>query len=280
MLFFTRLPFSDFNMDKFNLLLSLCQSQCKEVAAVGANEAAKFDRVTVVRGTSCSYTTPLLQDLAVNCNDLSILLEHFTNWGEDKMNVQFPETRLLTALMPTVDVEHVPRWFHSAIVPMECVHDPILLVSTGNCLTGFHVDDKPPTEVVASLLRGRKLWMFATPGSKSASILVKRPEDTHLDQLIEDMVYHRYRDLSYCLQEPGDTVCFPARTVHFVLSVTPDNEWNCLLSHNILHGEAEAVALERKAFNRCSGPQYRTVQGKRTRRSGVTKKRFTSHWNT
>ena len=229
---------------------------------------------------SCSWHFMLLYNSSVTRFGSELrrfvhLLQHFTNWGEEKQNVQFPDTKLLTALMPTVDVDNVSSWFHSAVVPMGCVHEPILLVATGNCLTGFHVDDKPPTEVVASLLRGRKLWLFATHGSKSASLLVKRPEETHLAQFIEDMVYGRYQDLTYCLQEPGDTVCLPARTVHFVFSVTPNNQWNCLLSHNVLHTESEAVALECKALNRCSGPQSRTVQGRRTKRSSVTKKRFT-----
>ena len=93
-------------------------------------------------------------------------------------------------------------------------------------------------------------------------------------------IYRKYgvrplSDLTYCLQEPGDTVCLPARTVHFVFSVTPNIQWNYLLSHNVLHTESEAVALECKALNRCSGPPSRTVQGRRTKRSGVTKKRFT-----
>ena len=128
---------------------------------------------------------------------------------------------------------------------------------------------------MASLLRGRKLWLFATPGSKSASALVKRPENTHVEQFMEHMVFGRYKDLLYYLQEPGDTICSPAQTVHFVLSVTPDNGWNCLSSHNVRHEENEAVSMERKAFNRCSDQRSRTVQGKRTKQSGVTKKRFT-----
>ena len=198
------------------MLLNLCQSHCKEVDAVGEEEAARFEAVTVVRGISCSYRVPLLQDLAVSCVDLSILKMHFTNWGEEKNIVLFPDTTLITALMPTENVDNVSQWFNSAIIPLEVVHDPILLVATGNCLTGFHMDDKRPTEVVASLLRGRKLWLFATPGSKSASALVKRPENTHFEHFMGDMVFGRYKDLLYCLQEPGDTICLPARTVHFV----------------------------------------------------------------
>ena len=54
----------------------------------------------------------------------------------------------------------------------------------------------------------------------------------------------------YCVQEAGDTVCFPAWTVHFVLSMAVDGGWNCLLSHNILHSEEEATEMERKALNR------------------------------
>ena len=177
--------------------------------------------------------------------------------------------------MPTTDVEYVSSWFHSVIVPMECVHEPILLVATGNCLTGFHVDDRPPTEVVASLLLVRKLWSFASHGSKSALLLVKRPEKTHIEQFLEEVIYCRYQEFIYCLQELSDTVLLPARAFYFVFSVTPNIQWTCLLGHKVLHEEAQVLAMDCKAFNRCSGPQSGTAQGKRTKRSGVTKKRFT-----
>ena len=272
--------FFRFLMEKFNLLLELCQGQCREVPSVSAAEAAKFENISIVRGVTCYYKVPLLQQLSVECTDLAVLKESFTNWGEEKQNVEFPGTSLLTALMPTKDVNDISKWFHSAIVPIERVYEPVLLVATGNCLTGFHVDNSPPTEIVASLLRGRKLWIFASHGSKSAARLVKRKEETEFQQFIEDLMFHRFQDLLFCVQEPGDTVCFPARTVHFVLSVTAGNEWNCLLSHNISHREEVAAAMEVKAYNRCSGSASRIVQGKRTKRSGVTKTRFTSRRRT
>ena len=266
--------FSD-NMDNFNLLLELCQSHCKEVEAVSLSEACRFKTACIVRGVACSYKQPELQSLILNSTEVGEILHSFKNWGEEKKNVQFPDTRLLTALMPKENVNDIASWFNSAIVDLQVVHEPVLLLSTGNCLTGFHADS-PPTEIVASLLRGRKLWVFASPGSKSAAVLVKRPEDSHFQQFIEDMVYGRFKDLSYCVQEPGDTVCFPARTVHLVLSVTPSNDWNCLLSHTILHEEEEAAKMETKFFNRYSDQRSRVVQGKRNKRSGVTKKRFSA----
>ena len=251
-------------MEQLNLLLELCQSKCTLVDEASASDALKLDHVTVVRGLASSYKLCHLQELALHCTNVDILKESFTNWGEEQSNVEFPATQLLTALMPTKNVNDVDSWFNSAIAPVEMVADPVLLVATGNCLTGFHLDNKPPTEVVASLLRGCKLWIFATRGSKSAALLVKRSENTQLQQFIEDMVYGRYKDLLYCLQEPGDTICFPVRTVHFVLSVTADNGWNCLLSHNIRHSEGRpkcwkerlsiAVVLNRRAMFKASEP--------------------------
>ena len=153
--------------------------------------------------------------------------------------------------------------FGSTVLSFPLVlHEPILCLSTGNCFTGFHADNRPPTEVVASLLRGRKLWIFASPGSKEAANLLKKPEANHLDCLLGDMIFHRHKNSLYCVQEAGYTVRFPARTVRFVLSVAVDGGWNCLLSHNILHSEEEASELERKAFNRYSDQRSRTKLGK------------------
>ena len=57
--------FSIFLMEKFNLLLELCQGQCKEVPSVSAAEAAKFENISIVRGVTCYYKVPLLQQLSV-----------------------------------------------------------------------------------------------------------------------------------------------------------------------------------------------------------------------
>ena len=48
-------------MDQFELLLSMRRLQCEEVPAVEANEAAKFNCVSVVRGISFSYSVTELQ---------------------------------------------------------------------------------------------------------------------------------------------------------------------------------------------------------------------------
>ena len=234
------LPFSYFMfgrlfsyvMDQFNLLVDLCRVHCKEVSAVSPVAAAKFQGVSIVTGVACSYNNPELQELAVSSTDLTEILQSFTNWGEN-FNIPFPVTKLFTALMPKEKVNDLGIWFNSAIIFPGVVHEPILLLSTGNCLTGFQADSRPPTEVVPSLLRGRKLRIFASPGSQEAANLLKRPEANHLDCLLEDMIFHRHKNLPFCVQEAGDTVCFPARTVHFVLSVAVDGGWNCLpFGHN------------------------------------------------
>ena len=177
--------------------------------------------------------------------------------------------------MPTEDVNNVSNWFQKCNRASRKCSRAHSSSCNQNCPTGLHVDNRPPTEVVASSLRGSKLWLFATHGSTSAAILVKRPEETHLEQFMEDMVYGRYKDLLYCQQEPGDTICSLARTAQFVLSVTPDYDWHCLLSHNVLHQDEQAAALESRALNRCCGQRSRNVQRKRPKRSGVSRKRFT-----
>ena len=90
-------------MNQFNLLLDLCRQQFKEVEAVSAREAAKFERVTNVRGVACSYRVPQLQELAVNATNLADILQFFTNWGAEKCK-SVSDTKLLTALMPKENV--------------------------------------------------------------------------------------------------------------------------------------------------------------------------------
>ena len=73
--------------------------------------------------------------------------------------------RVLTALMPHIrDTHRTDVEFNSALVPIGSVNNPILPVATGNCVTEWHRDDDPPTEVVTSLLRCRKIWVFASKG--------------------------------------------------------------------------------------------------------------------
>ena len=203
------------------------------------------------------------------------MLRHFTNWGTEECNCSFLGTTVSSALKPTEGVDQVATWFHSAITDIDVVSDLVLLVATGTSYTGWHVDNGPPFEVVASLLRGKKLWMFASRGSGAASTLVKKHEDVHLKTFIEDLVYGRYKYLSYCFQDVGDSVCFLARAAHFVFSATPTDQWNVLLSHNILHSDEAATQLKQKAFNRCCEQRNRVVLGQTTKRFGVTRKRFT-----
>ena len=136
--------------------MELCRLQFTEVDARSAVEAAKFQRVIIVRGVASSYKIPQLKELAVSSIDLKEILERksFTNWGQ-KYNHQFRDTKLFTALMSKGIVNHLDTWHNSAIVWL---------------LHWFHADSMPPTEV-AALLRGRKLWMFASPGSKEAANL-------------------------------------------------------------------------------------------------------------
>ena len=105
--------------------------------------------------------------------------------------------------------------------------------------------------------------MFASRESCAASTLVKKHEDVNLKTFIDDLMYGRYKDLSYCIQNVGDTVCFSARTAHFVFSATPTDQWNVLLSHNVLHSEQEGTQLEQNAFNRCCDQGSRVVLGQR-----------------
>ena len=263
---------------QFILLLDLYRIHCREVQAVPVNRAATLKEVTIVRGVACAFELSRLQKVAVRSKNLYVLLRHLTNWGEEKLNEHVTRTKLHIASLPKKNVDNLSDWFYSAIVLPGIVREPTLLLATVTFLTGFHKNNLPPTSVVASLLRGRKWWLFASHGSKKASRSVKGPEVSHLELLLEDLINNRYPDILYCVQEPGERVCFPARTVHFVLSVTSSKNWNCLLSHNNKYNEAEAAETEGKSFSRCNDQRVRVVQRKRTTFSGVTNKSFTAGW--
>ena len=84
--------------------------------------------------------------------------------------------------MPTEKDKDLDIWCSTGIICPRLIHEPILRLATGNCLIGFYAD-KPPTEIVASLLRCRKLWTFATPESKEAA--------NYFKCFFEDMIYQR-----------------------------------------------------------------------------------------
>ena len=90
--------FSEFRMERYNLLQFLLgQFQSVE-------EAVKCDSPCIVKGVSCSYKSVKHQALALNCINVRQLLRYFKNWGEDKPNLcAFPETRVLTALIPRIE---------------------------------------------------------------------------------------------------------------------------------------------------------------------------------
>ena len=129
------------------------------------------------------------QALALNCINNRQLLQQYSNWGENKPNIcATPETRVLTALMPRIEsLQRYDSWFNSAIIPVSSVHDPILLVATGNCVTGWHRDD-PRKEVIASLLRGRKIWVFGSKGSREAAQLPNVREDNNFEIFFEGVI--------------------------------------------------------------------------------------------
>ena len=101
-------------------------------------------------------------------------------------------------------------------------------------------------------------------------------EEGQLIRFLENMVFGRFSNLSYCMHFPGDTVVFPARTAHMVFSVSTENQWHVLLSHNIRHSEAKALELEIKCSNLVKAPEKRLLVVNPGVRTGKKKKRFTA----
>ena len=131
-----------------------------------------------------------------------------------------------------------------------------------------------PTENVAILLGGPKLWLFAARGSKSAANLNRIPEATHQKLFLEEMIYQWQPDLSFSVQVPRETVRLLARAAQFVLTLMHNFDWKFLVSHDIWHIEGDAAVMERKCFTRCSGERDRTRQGMKSKCSGIPTKLF------
>ena len=76
-------------MQKFNLTLELLTGVYNEIKPINVEDAAKLSEEAIVRGVACSYKSAVLQQIAQNQGPVS-------------------------------------TWFHSAIVPAEILHDPVL----------------------------------------------------------------------------------------------------------------------------------------------------------
>ena len=133
------------------------------------------------------------------------------------------------------------------------------VVATGNCVTGWHRDDDPLTEVVASLLGGQKNWVFASKGFREANHLSNVKEANKFEKFIEGVVFKRWRGSTYCVEEVRDTVRLLARTAHLVLSVNEKGSWDVLLSHN--NFPAVAAKLEIRCWNVTRASKDRIHQG-------------------
>ena len=205
----------------------------------------------------------------------SQFLSKFKVWAELKMSVSFLETEVISGLMPKIKVpSNGSTWFHSAIVLAEIVHDPVLIIGDGNYAKEWHRDTDPPTAVVSSLLRGKKLRIFASKFYSAASRLSRDVMKSPLDRFVEDLMYRRYSNLSFCVQYPGDTVVIPALTGHFVSSATEDSSWHVLLTHNIKKKGSSARALDIITLNIMKTQKDRVVGDQCRKRTGKTKKRF------
>ena len=74
------------------------------------------------------------------------------------------------------------------------------------------------------------MWLFASHRSKGSFARIQGGPDKQSET----------KYLVLC------SVCgFPAKTIHFVLSVALDNEWNCPLSHNTNYKGKEEGEIEK-----------------------------------
>ena len=85
--------------------------------------------------------------------------------------------------------------------------------------------------------------------------------------LRQPIYFSSLKCLPFCTLEPRDTVCFPARTIHIVVSVTEDNQWNCFSSQVVLPSDEQAN-------KRKKSPSFCFTNGVLGMCNGVTKKLF------
>ena len=113
----------------------------------------------------------------------------------------------------------------------------------------WHRDIDPPTAVASSLLRGKKLWIFAAKFGSVASRLSCDVMKSLIDPFVEDLICRRYSNLSFCVQYPGDTVTFPVLTGHFVVSAAEDSSWHVLLTQNSKMKGSSARVLKNRDYH-------------------------------
>lgn len=89
----------------------------------------------------------------------------------------FHTTTVIEGLYPAVNshtISNLPEMFKCTFADTASLGDMSLLFCDGPCFTGPHVDEQDPFPTVATLLRGRKLWVFFPSGIKATRALIKR----------------------------------------------------------------------------------------------------------
>ena len=157
----------------------ICYSVRKEHQSIGAN----------VCGAGCQVWQSLFGGERISCSYRSV--DHqsvglsFTNRRRSPRLFSCL-TRALTALPRHRNSHNYNLWFDSAIVPVISVQDPILLVASGNFVSRWPRHYDLPKEVIASFLRGRKIWVLASKGSRKAALLSNVEEATDFENFLKE----------------------------------------------------------------------------------------------
>lgn len=96
--------------------------------------------------------------------------------------------------------------------------DLSLLLVDGVGFRGWHCDEEPsPSPVVATLLRGTKLWLLGKTSVRVCKSLIS--EEWKLRQVVSHLLNHKSQ-YSFLIQKVGQTVILPTLQPHAVLTVS------------------------------------------------------------
>ena len=94
----------------------------------------------------------------------------------------------------------------------------------------LYLQEKSPNWVNYSLNEGSLVPLDQKIQNLAVQSTSEKEFIGHFPRFVEDLMHGRFKDLSFCVQYPGNTISFPVLTGHFMISATLFNERQVLLT--------------------------------------------------